>query len=115
MKAVFLRPEGQAPTWDPAGRGHAYADAKIVAARASGDIVEQKKLFKDFAVHLHRSRFAENSIGQDHSDDAEWLRRLAIYFGWSEEFRNRIDAGATREAYEVGQWALDDLEEEPPS
>lgn len=116
MKAVFLRPLGEAPTWDPSGGRHDHADALIAGARASGDIADQKKLYMDFAVHLHRNRFPENGgEDNDHSDDAEWLRRLALYFGWSEELYKRIDAEAIREAYEVPAWAVEDSASDEPS
>lgn len=80
-----------------------------MSAREDQDITRQKALYKDFAVHLHRNRFPENGGDLiDHTDDAEWLRRLALYFGWSSEFHRRIDAEAIREAYDVGDWAIDD-------
>lgn len=102
MKSVSLRPIGETPTWDPKGNHHAWVDPTIVAAHEGGDLTVQKKLYQDLAVHLHRNRFPENGGHEaDHSDDAEWLRRLAIYFGWSDELHSRVDREAVHEAYKV--------------
>lgn len=104
MKSVFLRPVGEAPTWDPKGNYHRYVDPKILAAREGADLSTQRKLYQDLAVHLHRNRFPENGGNEtDHSDDAEWLRRLAMYFGWSEEFHSRVSSEAAHEAFEVAR------------
>lgn len=102
MKSVFLRPVGDAPTWDPKGNHHPYVDPKIRDAREGCDLSVQKKLYEDLAVHLHRNRFPENGGSEtDHSDDAEWLRRLAMYFGWSEEYHSRVSSEAAHEAFKV--------------
>lgn len=111
MKSVFLRPLGEPPTWDPAGKVHPHVDAKIVAASSSGDLTVQKTLYKDLAVHLHRNRLPENGGDHlDHSDDTEWLRRLSVYFGWNDELHRRIDAEAVKEAYTVPAWVIDDAD-----
>lgn len=99
MKSGFLRDVGVAPTWDPLGVRHGAVDGQIEQARSS-DFPAQKQLYRNLALHLHRNRFAENAMPEDdHSEDVEWLRRLAIYFGWSDEAWRRVDVEAVRDAY----------------
>ncbi|WP_146188120.1 hypothetical protein [Mycetocola zhujimingii] len=99
-RAVFLRPEGQAPTWSPEG-GRNHLDLAIAEAKEA-DLATQERLYTGFALHLQANQLlAEHD---DHSDDDEWLSRLARWFGWSTDYEADVNSRTIRTTYKVGEW-----------
>lgn len=102
-KAVFLRPEGEAPTWSPDGSTNHF-DQAIADAKHAG-LPDQERLYKGFALHLQANQFlAEHD---DHSDDDKWLARLARWFEWTTDQEARVNSEVIRATYEVREWRVD--------
>jgi len=96
-KAVELRPLGTAPVWG------GPIDGDIVRYQ-NGPMEMQRKTFFGCARWLYDNLVRDIVPDEDRldpSDNDEWLRRLAVWFGFDDDLRDEIIREAMRSAAEI--------------